>query len=116
MTAYAAEEDPSVILGNVRVNLVPATALFDSGASHTFISEAFAKLHKLKFEKLPTPLVVHSPGSSWRTLSVSHGNMIEIGALSWVDSWIGFNKVKVVVNHTLPHLQEERTCGAKRRL
>ena len=65
MTADAAEENPSVILGNVRVNSIPATALFDSGASHTFISAAFARLHGLNFEKLPTPLVIHSPGSNW---------------------------------------------------
>ena len=91
MTADAAEEDPSVILGNVRVNSVPATVLFDSGASHTFISEAFAKLHKLNFEKLPTPLVIHSPGSSWRTSSVSHGNMIEIGFLWFPTSFLVLN-------------------------
>ena len=70
---------------------VPATVLFDSGASHTFISEVFAKLHGITFEKLPTPLVVHSPGSSWRTSSVSHGNMIEIGFLWFPTSFLVLN-------------------------
>ena len=54
VTADAAQEDPSVILGNVCVNSLDiyATVLFDSGASHTFISEAFAKLHGIYFEKM----------------------------------------------------------------
>ena len=78
-------------LGNVRVNSVPATVLFDSGASHTFISEGFAKLHKLTFEKLPTPLVIQSPGSRWHTSRVSHGNMIEIGFLWFPTSFLVLN-------------------------
>ena len=96
---YAAEEDPSVILGNVRVNSVPATILFDSGASHTFISAAFANLHGIDFEKLPTPLGVHSPGSSWHTSRVSHGNMIEIGFLWFPTSFLilNSNDIDVIV-------------------
>ena len=44
VTVDEAQEDPSVILGTTRVNSIPATTLFDSGASHSFISHK--GLHK----------------------------------------------------------------------
>ena len=34
-------------------------------------------------------------------------------ALFWVDSRIGFDKLKVMVNHTLSRPKEGPTCGAK---
>ena len=43
----AAQGDPSVIPGMVRVNLIPATILLHVGTSHTFLSEEFDKLHGL---------------------------------------------------------------------
>ena len=41
----AAQGDPSVIPGMVRLILIPATILPNPGASHTFLSEQFDKLH-----------------------------------------------------------------------
>ena len=41
----AAQGGLSVIPGMVRVNLIPATILLHSGASHTFLSEEFDRLH-----------------------------------------------------------------------
>ena len=41
----AAQGDPSVIPGMVRVNLIPSTILLKSGALHTFLSEEFDKLY-----------------------------------------------------------------------
>jgi hypothetical protein len=81
VTAEEAEADPSVIMGTLRINSIIATVLFDSGASHSFISQEFAQLHGITFVKLPTTLMVQSPGSTWRTNMVSHGNKIEIGYL-----------------------------------
>ena len=37
VTIEEAQEDPSILLGTFRINSVPATVLFDSGASHSFI-------------------------------------------------------------------------------
>ncbi|KAK1603043.1 hypothetical protein QYE76_037675 [Lolium multiflorum] len=81
VTAEEAEADPSVIMGTLRINSIIATVLFDSGASHSFISQEFAQLHGITFVKLPTTLMVQSPGATWRTNMVSHGNKIEIGYL-----------------------------------
>jgi hypothetical protein len=38
VTVEAAQEAPEVVLGMFLVNSHPATVLFDSGASHSFIS------------------------------------------------------------------------------
>ncbi|KAK1666131.1 hypothetical protein QYE76_054290 [Lolium multiflorum] len=81
VTAEEAEADPSVIMGTLRINSIIATVLFDSGASHSFLSQGFAQLHGIPFEAMSTPLMVHSPGSSWYTAMVSRGNKIEIGYL-----------------------------------
>ena len=66
-----AEDDPGVLMGELRINGITATTLFDSGASHSFISIAFAKEHKIPFEKLSCPLVIATPGSKWQTDGVT---------------------------------------------
>ena len=37
ISAEEAREDPSVIMGTLRINQIPAKVLFDSGASHSFL-------------------------------------------------------------------------------
>ena len=39
-----------VILGTLPVNHVPASVLFDPGASHSFMSESYALRHEFPFE------------------------------------------------------------------
>ena len=48
-----ARESPKIVMGTLRVNSVPASVLFDSGASHAFVSQQFAQLHGLYMENLP---------------------------------------------------------------
>jgi hypothetical protein len=40
-----AQEAPNVVIGTFSVNDISAVVLFDSGASHSFISAAYAKKH-----------------------------------------------------------------------
>ena len=42
-----AQEAPEVMLGTFSVNSISATVLFDSGASHSFISQAFVRMHSI---------------------------------------------------------------------
>src|SRR3989337_2434772 len=56
-----AQEQPETVMGTLLVNSVPASVLFDSGASHSFMSEHFAFLHGIKYENLPQPLAVNTP-------------------------------------------------------
>jgi len=51
------------------VNLLPARILFDSGASHSFISRAFMLLLHLTPEALRDPLSVATPLGSFSVLN-----------------------------------------------
>ena len=48
--------------GTFLVNEQPVTILFDSGASHTFISKECAVRLGLKIESMPKPYHIHPPG------------------------------------------------------
>src|SRR4051812_47048877 len=58
-----ARESPRMVMGTLLVNSVPATVLFDSGASYSFMSQPFAQLHGLAMEPMATPLAVNAVGS-----------------------------------------------------
>src|SRR3954463_2640312 len=65
-----------VILGTLPINHVPASVLFDPGASHSFMSESYALRHDVSFEEMFSPMIIQTPGSKWQTSRVSHGNEI----------------------------------------
>jgi hypothetical protein len=62
-----AQNDSGVVLGMFPVNFVPATVLFDSGASHYFITDQFVTKHNLSMSSMKNPLVVSSPGGEMKT-------------------------------------------------
>jgi hypothetical protein len=53
--------EPEVMLGTFDVHSTPATVLFDSGASHTFISQTFVKTHSIPLCAMKNPIIVNSP-------------------------------------------------------
>nr|CAD40057.3 OSJNBa0085C10.9 [Oryza sativa Japonica Group] len=57
VAAAEAQRAPDVILGTFPVNSVPATVLFDSGATHSFLSMSFAGNHGMEVEDLRRPLM-----------------------------------------------------------
>nr|AAX96226.1 retrotransposon protein, putative, Ty3-gypsy sub-class [Oryza sativa Japonica Group]ABA92682.1 retrotransposon protein, putative, Ty3-gypsy subclass [Oryza sativa Japonica Group] len=63
-SAEEAQAAPEVVLGTFPVNSIPATVLFDSGATHLFISKKFVGMHGLIREELSTPMRVYTPGNS----------------------------------------------------
>ena len=56
--------------GTFSVNDQPVTILFDSGASHTFISKECADRLGLKIENMPSSYNIHSPGGQLITNQV----------------------------------------------
>jgi hypothetical protein len=50
------------VLGEFLVSSVLATILFDSGASHSFISSSFVEKHNISTVLLKTPMVTRTPG------------------------------------------------------
>jgi hypothetical protein len=62
VTVEEAQEAPDVVIGTFSVNDISAVVLFDSGASHSFISAAYVKKHNLSIALLRCQMIVSSPG------------------------------------------------------
>ena len=88
VSATEAQDDPDVVPGTLLVNCHPSLVLFDTGASHSFISEGYARFHDMSFCDRPTPLIIQTPGSKWQTFKVSHGNEILVDRLVFLASLI----------------------------
>src|SRR3954470_8641834 len=86
-----------VILGTLPVNHVPASVLFDPGASHSFMSESYALRHNVSFEEMFSPMIIQTPGSKWQTNRVSHGNQIAIEGLVFLASLIALKSSDIDV-------------------
>src|SRR3990170_1218387 len=78
-----AQEQPETVMGTLLVNSVPASVLFDSGASHSFMSSHFALLHDIKCETMPQSLSVNTPAGQCRASLFSPEVTIEIERLKF---------------------------------
>ena len=58
-----AQNAQGVVLGEFLVGSVLATVLFDSGASHLFISSSFVEKHNISTVLLKLPLLTRMPGA-----------------------------------------------------
>jgi hypothetical protein len=56
-TAYGAD----IAIGMFYINSIPAAILFDSGATHSFISARYATTNELPLQTMQKPLVVITP-------------------------------------------------------
>jgi hypothetical protein len=43
------------------INTIPATILFDSGATHSFMSARYANTNELPLKNMKTPMIVITP-------------------------------------------------------
>ena len=64
MSTETALVEPEVMLGTFNVNSTPTTVLFYSGASHSFISQAFVRNNSIPLCAMQFPILVNSPGGS----------------------------------------------------
>ncbi|KAK1646357.1 hypothetical protein QYE76_064162 [Lolium multiflorum] len=67
VNAEEAQEAPDIVLGTFLVNSVPSTVLFDSGASHSFVTKPFARKSGLRPTIMQRPMLVQIPGASTKT-------------------------------------------------
>ena len=61
INAEEAQDAPDVVLGTFLVNSVPATVLFDSGATHSFVTKEFVVKGGLVGSLLSKPLLIQTP-------------------------------------------------------
>ena len=88
VTAEEAQEAPDIVLGTLKVNSVPATVLFDSGASHSFISLSFVEAQSLPLNLMNIPMVIHAPGAEMKTVHECRNVSIEIQGLTFLATLI----------------------------
>jgi hypothetical protein len=67
MTSNEAQEAQDVVLVMFLASSNPATILFSSGASHSFISSSFITKHNLPIATMKHTMLVSSPGGEMRT-------------------------------------------------
>jgi hypothetical protein len=65
--AESATEAPNVVIGTFMVNTHPATVLFDTGATHSFITQSFVEHHGIPTSTLKRCMLVSSPGGQLRS-------------------------------------------------
>jgi hypothetical protein len=67
MTRDEAQQAQDVALGMFLASSYPATILFDSRASHSFITSSFVTKHNLPIANMKHTMLVSSPGGEMRT-------------------------------------------------
>jgi hypothetical protein len=68
VAAETAQEAQDIVFGMFLVNSAPASILFDSGASHSFISAQFVAKHGIPVHSLPNHMLVSSPGGDMKAM------------------------------------------------
>jgi hypothetical protein len=67
VTTKEAQQAQDIVLGMFLASSHPATVLFDSRASHSFISSTFVAKHHLPITIMKHTMLVSSPESEMRT-------------------------------------------------
>ena len=84
MKVDIAKEAPDVMFGMFLVNSYLATVLFDTGASHAFISAQFVEKHSLNTSTMKNALVVKSPRGKMNTNVMCPGVRIKIRGVDFL--------------------------------
>jgi hypothetical protein len=88
MTSDEAQHAPDVVLGMFLARSHPATILFDSGASHSFISSSFIVKHSLPITTMKHTMLVSSLGGEMRTKHICPAVSITIRGVDFPSNLI----------------------------
>jgi hypothetical protein len=83
-----AQEAPDVVTGMFLVNDISTVVLFDSGASHSFISAAYVGKHNLPQDMLRCQMIVSSPGGDMPTWQLCPKVNLKIKGVDFVANLI----------------------------
>jgi hypothetical protein len=84
MTTESVPEDANVVYGMFLINSIHASVLFDSGASHSFVTKSFVEKHNIPNYPLKKKLLIRSPGGELRATHSCPQTKIEIRGLSFL--------------------------------
>jgi hypothetical protein len=88
MTSDEAQQAPDVVLGMFLASSHPTTILFDSGASHSFVSSSFVVKHSLPIATMKHTMLVSSPGGEMRTKHICPAVSITIRGIDFPSNLI----------------------------
>jgi hypothetical protein len=88
VTTEEAQQAQDVVLGMFLATSHPTTVLFDSGASHSFISSSFVVKHQLPITIMKQTMLVSSPGGEMRTKHICPAISITIKGLDFLANLI----------------------------
>jgi hypothetical protein len=84
VTAETVPEDADVVYGMFLINSIPASVLFDSGSSHSFITKSFVEKHNIANYSLKRKLNIRSPGGEIRATHSCPQTKLEIRGISFL--------------------------------
>ncbi|WVZ80750.1 hypothetical protein U9M48_028203 [Paspalum notatum var. saurae] len=91
ITAEAAQEGPNVVVGTFLVNSHPALVLFDTGATHSFVTAQHVEKYNLPMIKMVKTMLVSSPGGNMRSEFACDAASIKIRGVDFPASLIVMN-------------------------
>jgi hypothetical protein len=68
----ATKDGPNIVIGTFFINSVPATILFYSRASHSFISTRYVHANSIPYLALHRPMIVITPKGAYEATYMSH--------------------------------------------
>jgi hypothetical protein len=74
---------PRMLCSVRSLSTVPATVLFDSGASHSFITERFVTKHDVPRSSMKTHLLISSPSGEMKSTYVCPQVNLKIGEIDF---------------------------------
>jgi hypothetical protein len=88
MTSDEAQQAQDIVLGMLLASSHPATILFNSGASNSFISSRFIVKHSLPIATMKHTMLVSSPGGEMRTKHIYPAVSITIRGVDFLSNLI----------------------------
>jgi hypothetical protein len=83
-----AQEAPDVVISMFLINDTSTVVLFDSGASHSFISAIYVEKHNLSLALLKYQMIVSSPGGDMPTRQLCLKVNLKIREVNFVTNLI----------------------------
>jgi hypothetical protein len=84
MTSNEAQQAQDVVLGMFLTSSHPATILFDSGVSHSFIASSIVAKHNLPIANIKHTMLVSSPRGEMRTKHICPAVSISIRGIDFL--------------------------------
>jgi hypothetical protein len=84
VTTETVPKDVDMVYDMYLINSIPASVLFDSGASHSFVTKPFVEKHNISNYPLKRKLLIRSPGGELRATHSCPQTKLEIRGISFL--------------------------------